>query len=80
MAFAPEGEHASMTDPPPPLADAAAACKSEVLWPVLLSRQLLIASPIILEDFPRVAPESPLDLFDSSEIDEILLRGTGAAV
>jgi hydrogenase maturation protease len=31
-----------------------------------------LSSPIILYDYPQVAPESPGDLFDSTEIDEIL--------
>ncbi|MGH9319741.1 MAG: hypothetical protein ACRD21_28560 [Vicinamibacteria bacterium] len=32
----------------------------------------MLSSPIILYDYPRVAPESPSDLFDASEIDELL--------
>ncbi len=32
----------------------------------------MLASPIILYDYPQVAPESPGDLFDGAEIDEIL--------
>ncbi len=32
----------------------------------------MLSSPIILYDNPQVAPESPGDLFDSTEIDEIL--------
>jgi len=32
----------------------------------------LLACPIILYDYPQLAPESPGDLFDSTEIDEIL--------
>ena len=32
----------------------------------------MLASPIILYDYPRIAPESAGDLFDSTEIDEIL--------
>ncbi len=32
----------------------------------------MLSSPIILYDYPRVAPESPGDLFDAGEIDEIL--------
>jgi hydrogenase maturation protease len=35
-------------------------------------RTTMLASPIILYDYPRVAPESPGDLFDGGEIDEIL--------
>ena len=33
---------------------------------------LVLSSPIILYDYPQVAPESPGDLYDSTEIDEIL--------
>ena len=32
----------------------------------------MLASPIILYDHPAIAPESPGDLFDGTEIDEIL--------
>jgi hypothetical protein len=46
------------------------------VWPVLVGdparRDTLLCSPIMLDDFPRLAPESPHDLFDSGEIDEIL--------
>ncbi|MEV0688885.1 hypothetical protein [Streptomyces sp. NPDC050388] len=37
---------------------------------------LLISSPIILPDRPQVAPESPGDLYDAAEIDEILTLRT----
>ena len=36
------------------------------------SSDVVLASPIILEDHPQVAPESSGDLFDATEIDEIL--------
>jgi hypothetical protein len=32
----------------------------------------MLSSPIIVEDYPKIAPQSPGDLFDSTEIDEIL--------
>jgi hypothetical protein len=32
----------------------------------------MLSSPIILEDFPQIAPESPGDLFDGGEIDQLL--------
>jgi len=32
----------------------------------------MLSSPIILYDYPAIAPESPGDLFDGLEIDEIL--------
>ena len=33
----------------------------------------MLSSPIILEDYPRIAPESPGDLFDGGEIDQLLV-------
>jgi hypothetical protein len=33
---------------------------------------VVLASPIILEEHPQIAPESQGDLFDATEIDEIL--------
>jgi len=36
------------------------------------AHDLLLSSPIILYDYPQIAPESPGDLFDGAEIDEIL--------
>jgi hypothetical protein len=66
----------SLTDPPPELRAEAEACRNEGTWPVLVgepgSRDTLLSSPIILEDHPRIAPESPGDLFDGGEIDGLL--------
>ncbi|MBJ7609457.1 MAG: hypothetical protein JF887_08515 [Candidatus Dormibacteraeota bacterium] len=66
----------SVTDPPPDAVELAAACVNTGLWPVLVgdpgSDDTILASPIILEDHPQVAAESAGDLFDSTEIDEIL--------
>jgi hypothetical protein len=51
-------------------------CRNEGWWPVLVgepgSNDTMLASPIILEDHPRIAPESPGDLFDGGEIDGLL--------
>jgi hypothetical protein len=33
----------------------------------------VLSSPIILYDCPEMAPESPGDLFDASEIDDLLV-------
>ena len=33
---------------------------------------MMLSSPIILYDYPQVAPESRSDFFDGTEIDEIL--------
>ncbi len=70
------GRFVSLTDPPAAHSEAAAACRNDGVWPVLVGDpatcDTVLASPIILEDFPRVAEESPGDLYDSTEIDEIL--------
>jgi hydrogenase maturation protease len=70
-------EFVSLTDPPPELRDEAASCRNEGTWPVLVGepgdRSTLLSSPIILEDYPRIAPESPGDLFDGGEIDQMLV-------
>jgi hypothetical protein len=70
------GEFVSMTDPPDHLRDAVESCCNLGVWPVLAGerglRDTMLGSPIILEDYPRIAPESAGDLFDSTEIDEIL--------
>ncbi len=72
------GECLSLTDPPPAYAEATAACKNIGTWPVLVGdeskneRDAMLSSPIILYDYPKIAPESPGDLFDGLEIDEIL--------
>jgi hypothetical protein len=50
----------------------AAGCENVGTWPVLVGDQAVLSSPIILEDNPRIAPESPGDLFDGGEIDELL--------
>src|SRR5206468_8595216 len=45
------GEFVSLTDPPDDLREAAAACRNEGAWPVLVEdRRTMLASPIILED------------------------------
>jgi hypothetical protein len=70
------GEFVSLLDPPEELKSAAAGCKNVGAWPVLAGeegqRNLVLAAPIILYDYPQIAPESPGDLFDGCEIDEIL--------
>jgi hypothetical protein len=66
----------SLTDPPAALREAAASCVNDGVWPVLVgapgSDNTMLASPIILEDHPQIAPESPGDLFDGGEIDQLL--------
>ena len=70
------GAFVSLIDPPERLRPAALGCRNVGVWPVLAgepgSTGLLLCSPIILYDHPAIAPESPGDLFDGTEIDEIL--------
>ncbi len=69
-----------MTDPPEWASPQVAACQNNGCWPVLAgpdgSRQVMLAAPIILPDHPQVAPESPGELYDGTEIDEILTLRT----
>jgi hypothetical protein len=70
------GKFLSLQDPPGFAREAAASCRGVRSWPVLIGDRdrcdLLLSAPIILSDFPEVAPESPADLFDSTEMDEML--------
>jgi hypothetical protein len=72
-----EGEFVSLIDPPEELRDAAQGCENLKTWPVLVGeegrRNMLLSSPIILYDYPQIAPESPGDLFDGTEIDQMLI-------
>ena len=70
------GAFLSATDPPEWALPATRALDNRHTWPVLAGPEgrsdLLLSSPIILADHPQLAPESPTDLFDGTEIDEIL--------
>ncbi len=70
------GEFVSLMDPPDPYREAARSCRNIGTWPVLAGvegeRDTMLSAPIILYDYPQIAPESRGDLFDGTEIDEIL--------
>jgi hypothetical protein len=76
----PGGTFLSQTDPPEWAAAEAEACVNIGTWPVLAGpadcRDLMLSSPVILYDHPEVAAESAGDLFDATEIDEILTLRT----
>lgn len=76
------GSFLSMTDPPEWARGAIGACRNLHTWPVLAGEpgraDLVLSSPIILEDHPAIAPESPGALYDATEIDEILALRTAA--
>jgi len=89
VLHADRGRFVSLLDPPEPLREAAAACRQQGTWPVLVGEEVrgtagtaggggsradtVLSSPVTLYDFPRVAPESPGDLFDGTEIDQLLV-------
>lgn len=71
-----DGEFVSLVDPPEAYRDLVAKCQNVGTWPILVGaegeRDTMLSSPIILYDYPEIARESPGDLFDGAEIDEIL--------
>jgi hypothetical protein len=71
------GEFVSLMDPPEELREAAQGCENMKMWPVLVGeegeRNMMLSAPIILYDHPQIAPESPGDLFDGTEIDQLLV-------
>lgn len=78
LIWAEGGECISLLDPPGAYMEAAAACKNIGTWPILVGDQAkhehdaMLSSPIILYDYPKIAAQSAGDLFDGTEIDEIL--------
>ncbi len=77
-----DGAFISMIDPPEWARPAVQACVNERTWPVLVGepgqREVMLSAPIILYDYPQIAAESQGDLFDATEIDEILTLRTMA--
>jgi hydrogenase maturation protease len=73
-----DAEFISLLEPSPEDAGAAAGCRNVGTWPILVGDaglrecDTMLSSPIILYDYPQIAPESPGNLFDGAEIDEIL--------
>jgi hypothetical protein len=70
------GEFVSLLDPDPAYREAVAACCNTGVFPVLVGeepdRSMVFCSPIILYDYPKIAPESEGDFFDGTEMDEML--------
>jgi hypothetical protein len=71
-----DGEFVSLLDPPEGFERLTSECRNIGTWPVLVGEEgdcdTMLSSPIILYDYPQIAPESPGSLFDGTEIDEIL--------
>ncbi|HUY48483.1 MAG TPA: hypothetical protein VMV92_22650 [Streptosporangiaceae bacterium] len=76
----PSGRFLSMTSPPEWAAAEVGGCVNTGTWPVLAGpegcTELMLSSPVILYDHPEIAAESAGQLFDSTEIDEILTLRT----
>ena len=70
------GEFVSLLDPPDAFREAVTACNNCGVFPVLVGdpdqRTMMLSSPIILYDYPQIAPESMGDFFDGTEMDEML--------
>ena len=70
------GEFVSLLDPAEAYRESAASCSNRGVFPVLAGaepdRSVLFCSPIILYDYPKIAPESEGDFFDGTEMDEML--------
>jgi len=66
----------SLLDPQQEHVEAVAGCRNAGVFPVLAGeegvRTWMLCSPIILYDYPQVAPESMGNFFDGTEMDEML--------
>jgi hypothetical protein len=70
-----DGRFVSLLDPPGWAAAAARGCANVHTFPVLAGPEdgcAVLSAPMILYDHVQIAPESPGDLHDGGEIDEIL--------
>lgn len=74
------GHFLSATDPPEWASVAMKECVADGAWPVLVGepgqRDTVLCTPIILPDYPEIAEKSAGNLFDGTEIDEILTLRT----
>jgi hypothetical protein len=82
LIAATDGVFISLLEPPEWARHAVESLVNLHTFPVLVGdrghRDLILSSPIILYDYPEIAPESPGELFDGTEIDEILSLRTMA--
>lgn len=66
----------SLLDPPSELHGATASLRNVGSFPVLVGfppeRDIMLCSPIVLHDYPQIAPESVSNFHDSAEMDETL--------
>jgi hypothetical protein len=81
LLYASGGRFLSAIDPPPEHDVANEPLVNRHTWPVLVGDEtvdaqrspLVLSSPIILPDFPAVAPQSEGDTFDATEVDELMM-------
>jgi hypothetical protein len=70
------GEFVSLLDPPGEFRSEVSACRNVGNFPVLIGTEgdhdAMLCSPIILYDYPQIAPESTGDFFDAIEMNEML--------
>lgn len=74
-----DGAFISLLEPPEWAKPAVSLCANERTFPVLVGEgrnDVMLSSPIILYDYPQIAPESPGDLCDATEMDEMLVLRT----
>jgi hypothetical protein len=75
-----DGAFVSVVDPPEHAREAAAHLLNVHTHPVLAGEpgttDLVLCAPVILYDHPQIAPESPGDSFDASEINELVAMRT----
>lgn len=80
LVRAQDADFVSLLEPSDDAVEAVAGCTSRRCWPVLAGEpgqtDVVLASPIILYDYPEIAAQSPGALFDATEIDEILTLRT----
>lgn len=69
-----DGAFVSLLEPPAEFESEAKRCVNQGVFPVLVGERndRMLCSPIILYDYPQVAPESAGDYFDGCEMDEML--------
>jgi hypothetical protein len=71
-----EGTFVSLLEPQAEFEAEAKACVQDGVFPVLAGepgdRNYVLCSPIILYDYPEIAPESSGNFFDGTEMDEML--------
>jgi hypothetical protein len=76
LAATPGTRFVSPLDPPEWARPAVTSCTNLATWPVLVGEEgdadVVLSAPMVLPDHPEIAPESPMDLFDGTENDELL--------